>query len=66
MYYPQKNSIHTSHIVKLSSNQMFWKSVSFQKGLHFPLTGNESYRALKSSMSYVVFNIKIPFFCLFV
>lgn len=33
MYYPQ-NPAHASHIVKLSSNKMVWKSVSFQKGLH--------------------------------
>lgn len=62
MYYPQKNSVHISHIVKLSSNKMVWGSVSFQKGYMLPLPGNESYRALKSSVSYVVFNIRASFF----
>lgn len=32
MCYPQKNSVHNSHIVKLSSNKTVWKHVSFQKG----------------------------------
>lgn len=33
----------------------------FRKAHLLPLTGNECYRALKSSMSYVVFNIRAPF-----
>lgn len=34
----------------------------FTKAYILPLTGNECYRALKSSMPYVVFNIRAPVF----
>ena len=34
----------------------------FRKAYLLPLTGSECYRALKGSVSYIVFNIRASFF----